>query len=161
MIRCSEGFGICNCILIECTNTADDDQPGIRMGNPVGVECIHQTDMAFFRRIAADADKFCIITGQNSGKLIDRNSGFCCFLKSKRFLTALNDTLIVMTVVDHSYFGRICANAMDRGIENIFAYGNDMVIFLISFPKKIDILVSLGADLVSHIIVNPDCSSAW
>ena len=152
---------MCSSILIECTNTADDDQPGIRMGSPVGVECIHQTDMAFFRGIAADADKFCIITGQNSGKLIKRNSGFRCFLKNERFLTALNDTLIVMTVVDHSHFGRICTNAMDRGVEDIFAYSNNMVIFLISFPKEVYILVAFCTDLVSHIIVNPDRPPAW
>ena len=31
MIRCSEAFCMCNSILIERTNAADDDQPGIRM----------------------------------------------------------------------------------------------------------------------------------
>ena len=66
-----------------------------------------------------------------------------------------------MTVVDYGNFGRICANAMDRGIENIFAYSNDMVIFLISFSKKIDILVSFCVDLIGHIIVNPDRPSTW
>ena len=114
MIRCSEAFCMCNSILIESTNAADDDEPGIRMRSPVGVECIHQSDVAFFRRITADADKFCIIAGQNSGKLIDRNGGFRCFLKNKRFLTALNDTLVVVTVVDHGNSGRIRANTMDR-----------------------------------------------
>ena len=66
-----------------------------------------------------------------------------------------------MTVVDYGNFGRICANAMDCGIENIFAYSNDMVIFLISFSKEVYILVAFCADLISHIIVNPDRPSAW
>ena len=66
-----------------------------------------------------------------------------------------------MTVVDYGNFGRICANAMDRGIENIFAYSNDMVIFLISLPEEMYILVSFCADLVNHVVVNPDCPPTW
>ena len=115
---------------------------GIEWGKPIFVTFIREN--RFTRSLIEKTGEFTVsIPIDDSAKKI---LGFCGS-KSGR--------------VDYGNFGRICANAMDRGIENIFAYSNDMVIFLISFSKKIDILVSFCADLIGHIIVNPDRPSTW